>query len=287
MGVLEEDEVVYLFLPLAHAFAKLIQFVTLDLGGTLAYWEKDPQKIIPNLMETKPTYFPSVPRMFEKIYTLATSNAPDKEQLAAGRAGGPEGAPDCSRPARRCPAELQAGFDKAEEALYKNVRGIFGGNIRQCVTGAAPIAEEILEFFYACGVPVMEGYGMTETSTVATANTPEDFRFGSVGKPIPGVEAQGGRGRRAAAARPEHLQGLLQERGGHARDARRRLAAHRRPRARSTRTASSTSSAARRTSSSPRAARTSRRPTSRTGSSRTAGSRRPWWSATAGPTWSR
>ena len=73
MGVLEEDEVVYLFLPLAHAFAKLIQFITLDLGGTLAYWEKDPQKIIPNLMETKPTYFPSVPRMFEKIYTLATS----------------------------------------------------------------------------------------------------------------------------------------------------------------------------------------------------------------------
>ena len=70
------------------------------------------------------------------------------------------------------------------------MRGIFGGKIRQCVTGAAPIAKEILEFFYACGVPVMEGYGMTETSTVATSNTPEDFRFGSVGKPIPGVEAK-------------------------------------------------------------------------------------------------
>ena len=88
------------------------------------------------------------------------------------------------------PAELQAGFDKAEESLYKNVRGIFGGSIRQCVTGAAPIASEILEFFYACGVPVMEGYGMTETSTIATANTPEDFRFGSVGKFIPGVEGK-------------------------------------------------------------------------------------------------
>jgi long-chain acyl-CoA synthetase len=189
MGVLQDGEVVYLFLPLAHAFAKLIQFVTIDLGGTIAFWEKDPQKIVPNLMETKPTYFPSVPRMFEKIYTLATSNAPDKEQLAQAVQVGLK-VRQMQQAGQDVPEELQAGFDKAEEALYKNVRGIFGGNIRQCVTGAAPIASEILEFFYACGVPVMEGYGMTETSTIATANTPEDFRFGSVGKVIPGVEAK-------------------------------------------------------------------------------------------------
>ena len=189
MRVLQEEEVVYLFLPLAHAFAKLIQFVTLDLGGTLAYWEKDAQKIIPNLMETQPTYFPSVPRMFEKIYTLATSNAPDKDQLEQAVQVGLK-VRQLQQDGQEVPAELQAGFDKAEEALYKNVRGLFGGKIRQCVTGAAPIASEILEFFYACGVPVMEGYGMTETSTIATANTPEDHRFGSVGKFIPGVEGK-------------------------------------------------------------------------------------------------
>jgi long-chain acyl-CoA synthetase len=189
MGVLESDESVYLFLPLAHAFAKLIQFVTLDLGGALAFWEKDPQKIVPNLMETKPTYFPSVPRMFEKIYTLATSNAPDKEQLAGAVQLGLK-VRQMQKEGQEVPAELQEKFDAADEALYKNVRGIFGGNIRQCVTGAAPIAKEILEFFYACGVPVMEGYGMTETSTVATSNVPDDFRFGSVGKPLPGVEAK-------------------------------------------------------------------------------------------------
>jgi long-chain acyl-CoA synthetase len=189
MGVLESDESVYLFLPLAHAFAKLIQFVTLDLGGALAYWEKDPQKIVPNLMETKPTYFPSVPRMFEKIYTLATNNAPDKEQLAGAVQLGLK-VRQLQKAGQEVPAELQEKFDAADEALYKNVRAIFGGNIRQCVTGAAPIAQEILEFFYACGVPVMEGYGMTETSTVATSNVPDDFRFGSVGKPLPGVEAK-------------------------------------------------------------------------------------------------
>src|ERR1700712_2937194 len=66
-AALEGHELCYLFLPLAHAFALLIQFVILDIGGVLAYWEKDPQKIVPNLMELKPTYFPSVPRIFEKI----------------------------------------------------------------------------------------------------------------------------------------------------------------------------------------------------------------------------
>ena len=263
-GVLAEGDTVYLFLPLAHAFALLIQFVALDLGGTIAYWEKDPQKIIANLTEVNPTYFPSVPRMFEKIYTLATSNAPDKEQLAKAVQLGVK-VRQMQQNGEQVPAELQQHFDAAEEQLYKNVRGLFGQNIRQCVTGAAPIAKEILEFFYACGVPVMEGYGMTETATAATVNTPEAFRFGSVGKPVPGVEVEDRRRRRGAAARPQHLQGLLQER---ARPRRRRSpTAGCTPAtwARSTRTASCSSPGARRTSSSPRAARTSRRPTSRTG----------------------
>ena len=83
------------------------------------------------------------------------------------------------------------------------MRGLFGGNMRECVTGAAPIAREILEFFYACGVPVMEGYGMTETSTSATVNRPEgnNFRFGSVGKPQKGVRGQDRRRRRGARSR--------------------------------------------------------------------------------------
>jgi long-chain acyl-CoA synthetase len=188
-GALEAGDSVYLFLPLAHAFAKLIQFVALDLGGTIAYWEKDAQKIVPNLIEVKPTYFPSVPRMFEKIYTLATSAAEDPEQLQQAVALGLK-VRELRREGKEVPAELAQAFDAADEKLYANVRALFGGRIRECVTGAAPIAKEILEFFYACGVPVMEGYGMTETSTVASANTLESFRFGSVGRPLPRVEAK-------------------------------------------------------------------------------------------------
>jgi long-chain acyl-CoA synthetase len=188
-SVLEDGDSCYLFLPLAHAFAVLIQFVLLDLGATLAYWSRDPQKIIGELMEVNPSYFPSVPRMFEKIYTLAHANAPDEQQLL--------GAVDVGFKVRQLqdagepvPDELQQAFDKAEEGLFKNVRALFGSNIKECVTGAAPIADEILRFFYACGVPVMEGYGMTETATVATVNRARGgrFRFGSVGQALSGVE---------------------------------------------------------------------------------------------------
>ena len=78
------DEVAYLFLPLAHAFARLIQLLSVDVGGTIVYWEKDPNKIIPNLVEVKPTYFPSVPRMFEKIYATAIGTVEKAEPDQAG-----------------------------------------------------------------------------------------------------------------------------------------------------------------------------------------------------------
>ena len=158
---------------------------------TLAYWSRDPKMIIADIAQVNPSYFPSVPRMFEKIYTLATSASEDPAQLQQAVQVGVK-VRMMREAGQEVPAELQAGFDQAEEKLFKNVRGLFGQNIRECVTGAAPIAPEILEFFYACGVPVMEGYGMTETATSATVNRPDgnNFRFGSVGKPMTGVEVK-------------------------------------------------------------------------------------------------
>jgi long-chain acyl-CoA synthetase len=190
-SVLEDGDCSYLFLPLAHAFAILIQFASFDLGVTLAYWSRDPKMIIADIAQVGPTYFPSVPRMFEKIYTLATGAVEDQEQLRQAVQVGVK-VRTLQLEGKEVPTELQAAFDQAEEKLFKNVRGLFGPNIRECVTGAAPIAPEILEFFFACGVPVMEGYGMTETATSASVNRPEanGFRFGSVGKPMAGVEAK-------------------------------------------------------------------------------------------------
>ncbi len=193
-GVLQAGEVVYLFLPLAHAFAVLIQFIAMDLGATIAYWEKDPLKIVPNLSEVKPTYFPSVPRIFEKVYTLATSKIAEtggvKEKIFWWSIGVGRKVRELEQQGRQPGFLLKRQYDFADKQVLSKVRDLFGGNLRQAVTGAAPIAKEILEFFFACGVPVLEGYGMTETSTVATVNTLEDYRLGSVGKPLPGVEVK-------------------------------------------------------------------------------------------------
>jgi long-chain acyl-CoA synthetase len=188
IGVIEAGQVVYLFLPLAHSYALLIQLLAVDLGAPLAYWSGDPDQIVPDLIAVKPAYLPSVPRIFEKIYTLVTSSN-DPKMIA--------GATQLGLKVRRMqeagetvPPELQAAFDKADAELFVNVRNIFGGNLVQATSGAAPIAKEILEFFYACGAPVLEGYGMTETSTVTTTSTVADHRLGTVGRALPGAEVK-------------------------------------------------------------------------------------------------
>ncbi len=185
-AVVRAGDVAYLFLPLAHSFALLIQLTILDLGATLAYFGGDPKQIIPELSEVKPTYLPSVPRIFEKLYTMVTAHG-DADQIKAATKVGLM-VREMQAAGQEVPAELQAHFDAAEEKLFKNVRAAFGGNLRQATSGAAPIAQEILEFFFACGVPVLEGFGMTETATASTVSTVDSYRFGSVGRALPGLE---------------------------------------------------------------------------------------------------
>jgi len=192
VGEMQQDEVTYLYLPLAHSYALLIQLASFDLGGTLAYFGGDTKQIVPELMEVKPTYLPSVPRVFEKIYTLAhgaiEAQPPEERQRTQEAIQLGVKVRDLISRGQPVPAELQAPFDEADEKLFKNVRAIFGGNVRRATSGAAPIAREILEFFWACGVPVLEGYGMTETATAATISSIESHRFGTVGRALPGVE---------------------------------------------------------------------------------------------------
>jgi long-chain acyl-CoA synthetase len=185
-GAVKGEDVTYLYLPLAHAFALLIQLIAFDVGGTIAYFGGDPKQIIPELAEIKPTYFPSVPRIFEKLYTLVTSKA-DPEQLEQAVVVGLK-VRELEAAGEPVPEGLRQGFERADDQLFAKVRAAFGGRVRQAVSGAAPIAPEILRFFFACGVPVLEGYGMTETATVATYSTLEHHRLGTVGQAIPGQE---------------------------------------------------------------------------------------------------
>jgi long-chain acyl-CoA synthetase len=184
---INEGDLSYLYLPLAHAFALTVQLASFDVGTGIVYWGGDPLQIIPELMEVKATYVPSVPRIFEKLYALALSMAESEEQLRGAVEVGVKVRQLRAR-GEDVPEELSAAYDRAEEALYGKVRPLFGGKLDKAVSGAAPISSEILEFFYACGVPVLEGWGMTETTACGVVNTLDALKFGTVGRAMPGVE---------------------------------------------------------------------------------------------------
>jgi long-chain acyl-CoA synthetase len=193
-SVIAEEDLTYLYLPLAHSFALLIQLGSFDLGATIAYWENDPNKIVPNLGELKPTYFPSVPRIFEKIYTAANSGMEKQGGLKKAifdwsiKTG--KKVRETERAGRKPGFLLQREYAFADKKVLSKIRGLFGGNLRLAVSGAAPINPDILRFFDAAGVLVVEGWGMTETSTAATVASEDDFKFGTIGKPFPGCEVK-------------------------------------------------------------------------------------------------
>ncbi len=193
-SVIEDEDVTYLYLPLAHSFALLIQLGSFDLGATIAYWERDPLKIMPNLAELKPTYFPSVPRIFEKIYTAATSGMEKegglKKAVFDWAIGVGKKMRAVERDGRKPGFLLRKQYEFADRQVLSKIRGLFGGRLRLAVSGAAPINPEILRFFDAAGVLVLEGWGMTETSTAATISSPDDFKIGTIGKPFPGCEVK-------------------------------------------------------------------------------------------------
>jgi long-chain acyl-CoA synthetase len=193
-SVLETGRVTYLYLPLAHSFALLIQLLSFDVGGVLAYWERDPLKILPNLREVKPHYFPSVPRIFEKIYTAANSKAEQaggvQRAIFNWAVGVGRRVRELERQGKSPSPVLRLQHALADRLVLSNIRNLFGGRIIEAVSGAAPINPEILRFFDAAGVLVLEGWGMTETSTAATIARPDDFKFGTIGKPFPGCEVK-------------------------------------------------------------------------------------------------
>jgi len=184
--------VIFMFLPLAHSLARVTQMVSIDLGATLAFWRGDPAGLLDDIRTAAPTHLPSVPRIFEKIHTKAAGGVEDGTAVkrvmfnwalgvgartrAAERGGGGPG------------ALLRAQHALADRLVLSKVRGLFGPSLRQALTGAAPIPKSVLEFFDACGVLILEGYGMTETCAASTLNLTDAFRFGTVGRPLPGFE---------------------------------------------------------------------------------------------------
>ncbi|MGW5737467.1 MULTISPECIES: AMP-dependent synthetase/ligase [Streptomyces] len=178
----------YLYLPLAHLLAQLIEFTTLVEGGELCFFGGKIENVVAELAEAKPTHLPSVPRLFEKVYSVVLS-------LAESQEGGRERFEEAIRIGvlaadGALPPDLRDAYEAADQSLYGLVRQALGGRIRWAVTGGAPIAPHVVDFLRACGVEFYEGYGMTESAGVISLNHPGAVRYGTVGRPVEGCEVR-------------------------------------------------------------------------------------------------
>ena len=184
------DDTMLLFLPLAHNFGRLMHLHSPHVGYTLAFCP-DPYAVAEALPAVRPTVFPSVPRVYEKVHTGVTAKFDEatgvKRQLIdwALRVGREvSGLRQAGEPV---PRGLALRHRIADKLVYSKVKERLGGRIRICVSGGAPLAKEIIEFFHALDILILEGYGLTECTTAATVNRPTSYRFGTVGPALPGV----------------------------------------------------------------------------------------------------
>ncbi len=185
------DDALFLFLPLAHSFAKMVAVVCVGVGCEMILPESM-ATLMRDLAEARPTVMPAVPRVFEKVHAkilagVETAGTARKQAFRAALAVGKRVSTERQR-GREPAGWLKLQHELAHRAVFARIHGLMGGRIRGFISGGAPLSKEISEFFHACGMLVLEGYGMTENTAAATVNRPEDFKFGTVGKPIPGVE---------------------------------------------------------------------------------------------------
>jgi long-chain acyl-CoA synthetase len=192
-GLLEPADTVLLYLPLAHNFARLCQYAGVGVGYTLAFCS-DIARISEVLLAVRPTIFPSVPRVFEKVHagvTAAFAEATGPKRLLvdwAVRVG--ERVGRARAEGRRPSPAVALQLALADRLVFSKVKARLGGRVRIAISGGAPLAKEIAEFFDSLGLLILEGYGETECTTASHVNRPDRHRFGTVGLPLPGVEAR-------------------------------------------------------------------------------------------------
>jgi len=181
------------FLPLSHVLERMVTFTYIYKGCSIGYAESV-ETVAENLLEIRPNIMVSVPRVFEKIYARVMDNVLSSSGLRkriffwALKVGREYGRRKLLKEA--IPRGLQRKKNLAHKLVFSKIIERTGGRVRFFVSGGAPLSKDIAEFFYALGLVVLEGYGLTETSPVISVNTFENLRFGTVGKPIPGVEVK-------------------------------------------------------------------------------------------------
>jgi long-chain acyl-CoA synthetase len=181
------------FLPLSHVLERMVTFAFLFKGCSIAYAESI-ETVAENLLEVRPTIMVSVPRLFEKIYAkvmdtvLAGSRLKKKIFFWALKIGKDYGERKLQRQSISAPLRWKRSL--AQRLVFSKILEKTGGRVKFFVSGGAPLSREIAEFFYALGIVILEGYGLTESSPVIAVNTFKNLKFGTVGRPVPGVEVK-------------------------------------------------------------------------------------------------
>ena len=181
------------FLPLSHIFERTGDYFLFANGVRIAYAESV-DTVPVNMSEVKPSLMMSVPRLYEKIYARVLDNALSsgglKTQIFFWAKGVGDRWATATLAGRQPGGLLGLQYRIADKLVFSKLRERTGGNIRYFISGGAPLSPEIAKFFYSAGLIILEGYGLTETSPVISANNLKDYRLGSVGKPIAGVEVR-------------------------------------------------------------------------------------------------
>ena len=190
---IKPGELVLLYLPLAHNFGRCLHLLSAYVGCTIAFCP-DPLRVGEAAQQVKPTVLPSVPRVFEKVHTAVQDSFDEatgvKRRLIdwALRVG--RRVSELRRQGKPVPAGLGFQHRLADRLVYSKVKERLGGRLRLPISGGAPLAKEIAEFFHAIDILIIEGYGQTECTTASNVNMPTRFRFGTVGPAIPGIEVR-------------------------------------------------------------------------------------------------
>jgi len=189
-----DDDIFLSFLPLSHSFERMGGHFTAFSQAATVFYAENMEKLTENILDVRPTVMLSVPRLYEKMYARildnvnASSNFKKKLfwwSIDVGRI-----IVDYRMNNEKAPFFLSFKYNLAKKLVFNKIKMKIGGRLRYFISGGAPLSQEIAEFFAAADVVILEGYGLTETSPVLTANTMEYLRFGTVGKPLDNVQVK-------------------------------------------------------------------------------------------------
>ncbi|NNF13046.1 MAG: long-chain fatty acid--CoA ligase [Gemmatimonadetes bacterium] len=177
------------FLPLSHILQRMVDYLFFWTGCTIGY-PRSLETLIVDLKKLEPTVVVSVPRIYEKIYNGVMAAEGLKKRLIEWAAGVADRVADLRLDGKEASGLLALKYSVADKLVFSKVKTAVGGRLRFFVSGGGPLAPSLNRFFYSIGLTILEGYGLTETSPVTNVNTVENFRIGSVGKPIPSTEVK-------------------------------------------------------------------------------------------------